>query len=326
MKALVHDTFGDPKAVLQARDVALPEPRAGELRIKMLLSPIHNHDLWTIRGDYGYKPDLPGAIGGSEAAGIVDAVGDGVDAGLVGQRVVAAGVHGTWAEHFIAPASGVVPLPEQISDKMGAQLISMPFSALSMLDLLKAEPGQWIIQTAANGAVGRVMVVLAAARGINLLNLVRRDAAAAELRAAGIGNVVSTSAHDWQDQARTIIGAGRAVSAIDSVGGEISADLVDLLAPDGELMVFGTATGAPMPLSSGALIMKQITIKGFWGARVSAEMAVDKRVRLITELVTLAAKGALLLDIGGIFALDQGAEAVEASLTPGRAGKVMLKP
>ncbi|MFN4154206.1 MAG: zinc-binding dehydrogenase [Paracoccaceae bacterium] len=326
MKAAVHDTFGEPKDVLETREVAAPAPAADEVRVRTLLSPIHNHDLWTIRGQYGYKPTLPGAIGGTEAAGVIEAVGNGVDAALVGQRVAVAGVHGTWAEQFIAPAGGVLPLPEQISDEMGAQLISMPFSAIALLDLLKAENGDWIIQNAANGAVGRVMMVLAEARGIHLLNLVRREEAAVELRAAGVSHVLSTSASDWKDQARAIIGNGRAISAIDSVGGEISADMVDLLAPDGEMVVFGTATGAPMPLSSGALILKQITIRGFWGSRVSGEMDPGKRMALMTELVTLAARGALSLETGGIFALDQLGEAMEASLTPGRAGKVMLKP
>ncbi|WP_180901489.1 zinc-binding dehydrogenase [Martelella soudanensis] len=326
MKAAIHDVFGEPKDVMETREVALPEPGADEVRVATLLSPIHNHDLWTIRGDYGYKPPLPGAIGGSEAAGVVDAVGEGVDKALIGKRVAIAGVHGTWAEQFIAPAAGVLPLPEQISDEMGAQLIAMPFSAISMLDMLKAEKGDWIIQTAANGTVGRVMAILAEARGIHLLNLVRREEAAAELRAEGIQNVVSTSADDWKDEAQKIIGEGRAISAIDSVGGDIAADLVDLLASDGELVLFGTATGAPMPLSSGTLIMKQITVKGFWGARVSADMDPDNRIRLITELVTLAAKGVLTLNVDGIFPLDQVKEAMEASLTPGRAGKVMLKP
>jgi NADPH:quinone reductase-like Zn-dependent oxidoreductase len=128
------------------------------------------------------------------------------------------------------------------------------------------------------------------------------------------------------DHARRIIGDGRAMSAIDSVGGEISADLIDLLAPNGELVVFGTATGAPMPLSSGALIMKQITVKGFWAARVGGDMDPEKRRGLLAELVALAAQGTLALETGGIFPLDQVTEAMEASLTPGRAGKVMFKP
>lgn len=326
MKAAVHDQFGDPADVLQARDMETPVPGAGEVRIRTTLSPIHNHDLWTIRGQYGYRPPLPGAIGGSEAAGVIEAVGDGVDGAMVGQRVAVAGVHGTWAEQFIAPADNLLPLPDQISDEVGAQLLAMPFSAISLLDTLKAKPGDRIIQTASNGAVGRIMAVLTKAHGINLVNLVRRPEAADELKDAGMDNVYSTSEEGWQDRVRAVIGDGAVMSAIDSVGGDISAELVDLLSTDGELVVFGTATGAPMPLSSGALIMKHITVKGFWGARVSAEMDPDRRKQLIGELVGLALRGTFTPGVGGIFGLDQLSEALKAALTPGRAGKVMLRP
>ncbi|WP_424933154.1 zinc-binding dehydrogenase [Amaricoccus macauensis] len=325
MKAAVHDTFGEPQDVLETRDVASPEPGEGQVRVRTILSPIHNHDLWTVRGNYGYKPPLPGAIGGSEAAGVVEAVGPGGNSDLVGQRVAVAGVHGSWAESFLAPADNLLLLPEQITDEMGAQIIAMPFSAISLLETLKADEGDWIIQTAANGAVGRIMSVLAKSRGINLLNLVRRSEAAEEIEAAGMTNVVSTSEPDWKDKAREIIGEGRVVSAIDSIGGDTSAALVELLGPDGELVVFGTATGAPMPLSSGELIMKQITVKGFWGSRVSAEMDPEVRQRLIKELVTLVAKGELVLQVEAVFDLDHPTEAVKAALTPGRTGKVMFK-
>ena len=325
MKAAIHDTFGEPVNVLKPVETDKPTPGAGEVLVKMTLSPIHNHDLWTIRGNYGYKPDLPGAIGGSEALGTVEAVGDGVDAAMVGKRVSIAGVHGTWAEYFIAPADGVLPLPDMISDTAGAQLIAMPFSAISLLETLKAKKGDWIIQTAANGAVGKIMVTLAKARGINLLNLVRREEAVKELTDMGIENVLSTSDANWQKKARDIVGNAGAVSAIDSVGGDVSADLVELLGLDGELVVFGTATGAPLPLSSGALIMKHITVRGFWGSRVSREMDPAERKRLITELVTLTAKGELVLEDGGIFAIDDVTKAMKAALTPGRAGKVMIR-
>jgi NADPH2:quinone reductase len=325
MKAAIHDTFGEPVDVLKPVETDKPTPGAGEVLVKMTLSPIHNHDLWTIRGNYGYKPDLPGAIGGSEALGTVEAVGDGVDAAMVGKRVSIAGVHGTWAEYFIAPADGVLPLPDMISDTAGAQLIAMPFSAISLLETLKAKKGDWIIQTAANGAVGKIMVTLAKARGINLLNLVRREEAVKELTDMGIENVLSTSDAYWQKKARDIVGSAGAASAIDSVGGDVSADLVELLGLDGELVVFGTATGAPMPLSSGALIMKHVTVRGFWGSRVSREMDPAERKRLITELVTLTAKGDLVLEDGGIFAIDDVTKAMKAALTPGRAGKVMIR-
>ena len=82
----------------------MPEPGPGEIRVKLVLSPIHNHDLFTIRGQYGVKPPLP-AIGGTEALGIVDALGPGVSAPALGQRVTMAGIADAWAEYFIAPAA-----------------------------------------------------------------------------------------------------------------------------------------------------------------------------------------------------------------------------
>ena len=68
MKAATHDTFGEPVEVLASTEVEKPAPAAGEVLVKMTFSPIHNHDLWTVHGSYGYKPELPGAIGGSEGA------------------------------------------------------------------------------------------------------------------------------------------------------------------------------------------------------------------------------------------------------------------
>ena len=64
MRSVIHDSFGDPAEVLHPADSVRPEPASGEVLVRMRLSPIHNHDLWTVRGDYGYKPTLP-AIGGT---------------------------------------------------------------------------------------------------------------------------------------------------------------------------------------------------------------------------------------------------------------------
>lgn len=326
MLAAIHNTFGEPAVVLKSEKTDKPTLAKGEVLVRMVLSPIHNHDLWTVRGAYGYKPELPGAIGGSEAVGIIEELGDGVDAAMLGLRVAIAGVHGTWAEYFTAPATGVMPLPDAISDVAGAQIIAMPFSAISLLETLKVKKGEWLIQTASNGAVGKIMAVLAKARGINIVNLVRRVEAVTELQAMGLENVISTSDANWQDAVRTAIGDDRAVSAIDSVGGEVGAALVDLLGADGELVVFGTTTDGPLPLSSGALILKQITVKGFWGSRVSADMPAEERKRLITELVTMTLKGELVLTEGGIYPLSDVSGAMSAALTPGRVGKVMFGP
>ena len=325
MRSVIHTSFGEPAEVLVAGDRPVPQPGPHEVRIKTILSPIHNHDLWTVRGSYGFKPELP-AIGGSEAVGTIDAVGGDVTGATIGQRVAVASVQGTWAEYFIAPAAGLIAVPDAISDEAAAQLIAMPFSAISLLEFLEVKPGDWVVQNTANGAVGKTLAMLAAARGVHVVNLVRRDAGVAELAALGIANAVSTAADGWQKQVRAITEGAPVRAAVDSIGGKASSQLLSLLGEDGLLVSFGTATGEPMQLPSGDLIFKQAVVKGFWGAKVSAAMPAATKGRLIGELLRLVAAGDLKLPIEGIFGFDRVTDAVKSSLTPGKAGKVLLKP
>jgi NADPH:quinone reductase len=141
MRCVAYNSFGVPDEVLHLAERPIPEPGRGEIRVRMMLSPIHNHDLWTIRGEYGVKPPLP-AIGGTEAAGIVDKLGEGVTAPAVGQRVAAGSVVGGWAEYFLARAAAVVPAPDAISDEVACQLSAMPLSAMMALEELGVRPGQ----------------------------------------------------------------------------------------------------------------------------------------------------------------------------------------
>lgn len=324
MRSALHREFGDPAQVLAPGDSPVPEPKPGEVRIRMRLAPIHNHDLWTIRGQYGYKPTLP-AIGGSEGFGTVDALGAGVDGLQVGQRVAAASGHGTWAEYFIAPARMVIPMPDAIPDEIAAQLIAMPLSALMLLEFLKVEPGQWIVQNAANGAVGKTLAMLAPARGIQVLSLVRRDAGVDEMQALGVHNVLSTAQPDWADAARALLGKGGARAAVDSVGGDASADLMGLLGENGLLVSFGAMSGEAMQIPPGDMIFKHATVTGFWGSKVSREMAVEDKRRLVAELVQRALAGELKLPVDAVFDLEDAAQAAAESVRSGRGGKVLLR-
>lgn len=325
MRAALHASFGDPTAVLSEGQTDLPEPGPGEVRIRTVLAPIHNHDLWTVRGQYGYKPTLP-AVGGSEGLGIIDALGEGVEGLAPGQRVAAASVHGTWAEAFIAPVRMVIPMPDAIDDETAAQLIAMPLSALMLLEFLHVEKGDWIVQNTANGAVGKTLAMLASARGVNVANLVRRDGGVAELEALGIANVFSTASDNWQQAVRTALGDRLARAAVDSIGGSASGDLVGLLGEGGTLVSFGSMTGEPMQIPSGDVIFKQATVKGFWGSKVSQAMAVEDKRRLVGELLKRAAGGGLQLPVQAVYPLAQIADAAAASLAGGRTGKVLLRP
>lgn len=320
MRAIIHQEFGDPAAVLEVAERPIPEPGAGQVRIRVRLAAIHNHDLWTVKGSYGFVPDLPAAAG-TEAVGIIDALGPGVSGLEIRQRVATGTTFGVWAEYALADASSVIPVPEPLSDESASQLVAMPFSAISLLDFLEMKPGEWLLQNSANGAVGRMLAQLAKSRGINVVGLVRRNAALEEL---GTANIVSTEDPNWETQVTDITGGAHISVALDSVGGSSTGDLVRLLGEGGTLVSFGAMGNPVMEIPSGPVIFKHITVKGFWGAKISREMPADKKTQLFTELIGRILDGTLTLPVDSIFDASDIVSAVRASSKPGRAGKVLL--
>jgi NADPH:quinone reductase-like Zn-dependent oxidoreductase len=323
MKSVVFDEFGSPRKVLRVVDTPLPEPGPGQVRLKLVLSPIHNHDLMMIAGHYGVKPKLPHHPG-TEGLGIVDKLGEGVTNLQVGDRVTG-GAAAAWSEFYLTGAPGLGVVPDSIDDATACQLTAMPMSAVRLLADLNVRPGDWIAQNAANGAVGKMLAKLAAERGINVLNIVRREDAVAELAAEGIGNAVSSEHEDWQDRARALTGGAPILRAVDSVGGRASDELMDLVAEEGRLVSFGALSGRPLQVTAENLLFKRATISGFWGAKPELNMTPAELGAARADLVGRAASGELKLPIAQVFPLDEAAEAAEASNEKGRPGKIALR-
>jgi len=325
MHSLTFSAIGEPAAVLTLTEGPVPQPGANELRIKTILAPIHNHDLAAVRGTSGTEVTLP-ATGGSEAVGLVDAVGAGVTTFRVGQRVSAGGVRGTWAEYFLASAQQVAPLVESIDDETAAQLLAMPLNALSILDLLGVKAGDWLVQNAATGAVGKSVAMLAKERGVQVVGLVRREAAVAELAALDLPNVVWTGAPDWQKRVSTLAGDAGFSAAVDGVGGPATDELLALLRGGGILAFYGDVSGKPLQADAMTLIFKQLTLKGFWGVKALMQPADADNLRyLMAEVLRAAGSGALRLPAGATFPLAEAAQAVAASEAGGSKGKILFR-
>lgn len=321
MNSVSYAEFGDPTRVLTLVERVLPAPGPGEVRVKMVLSPIHNHDLATIAGTYGIKPELP-AVPGTEAVGIVDALGAGVSNLAVGQRVMG-GAGQTWAQYYVVNASRAIPVPDSVDDATACQLISMPFSAKLLLADLHVKAGDWIIQNAANGAVGKLVAQFGAERGVNVINLVRRDAAIAEMAALGIAHVVSTEAPDWQSKVAAITGGAPISRGLDSIGGDGPEALLGVAGEGAQIISFGNLSGRPIRLSAENLLFKQASVRGFWAARPRATP--EAMGGMIGELVQAAASGRLELPLEAVFELADAKDAARASGTPGRKGKIALR-
>ncbi len=321
MRALSFDSFGSPAKVLRAIEAAVPEPGPGQVRVKLVLSPIHNHDLMIITGHYGYKPQLP-HVPGTEAVGVVDKLGEGVTGLAVGQRVVGGGA--TWAEYYLGDAKRLTPVPDSIPDDVACQMISMPLSARLLLEVMEVKAGDWIIQNAANGAVGRMLVAFGRDLGVNVVGLVRRDAGIAELAAAGIDRIVSTEAAGWGERVKAVTGGAPIIRGLESVGGKATDELLSVMAEGSRIYSFGALSGRPLQVSADNLLFKGARIEGFWLAKLSQTTPPEIMGRLIGEIVRKAAAGKLALEVGGRFRLDDFAAAVDAATTPGRPGKIVF--
>lgn len=325
MRACVYHEFDEPSQVTKMEKAPLPVPDFNQVRVKTIMSPIHNHDIWTIRGTYGFKPNLP-AIGGSEALGIVDAVGDGVQNLKPGQRVVGSPIMGVWAEYFLASEDILTVVPDTIDDEVGAQLASMPFSALLLLEFLDAKPGQWIIQNAAGGAIGKALSAFAKESGVKTISLVRNEASVNELKALGIEHVVSTSNQDWPQYVRDLTGKNPIRFAIDSIGGADTQALLSVLGENGLLISFGSMSGEPMHIPAADIAFKQITVKGFWQKKIKQSMPRDKQELMMKKIIRLVEEQKLKLPVEAIYPMSEVKSALRASLQPARKGKILLRP
>lgn len=312
MRALRYQKFGEPVDVVEPATVDAPTPGDGEVLVRVSLSPIHNHDLATIRGIYGVKPSLP-AIGGSELVGTID-----------GKRVSVL-ARGAWAEYALAHRDGLVPIPDGIPDETAAQLLAMPLSAIVLFDELRVSKGEWIVQNAANGAVGRTLIAVAQKAGANVMNLVRREAAAGELRAGGAKHVVVQDG-EWVKRVRDETDGAPIARVVDSVCDENSITLNGLLAPDGEHVVFGALAKRALCVNPGTLIYGQTHIRGFWMIAWMNKASAQQKAAAVGRCLAMAAAGELWLPVAGTYPLKDATEALRAAETAGRPGKVLIAP
>jgi NADPH:quinone reductase-like Zn-dependent oxidoreductase len=326
MKAAVVERWGEPGEVLQVRDVPEPEPGPGEVRVRMLASPINPSDLVTVRGLYGRQPPTP-ATPGYEGVGVVEA-GRGLLAWRVrGRRVAVLNARGgNWAEKVVIPARQAVPLPRDLSDEQAATFFVNPATALIMTrQVLRVPRGAWLLQTAAGGALGRMVIRLGKLYGFRTLNVVRRRQQAEEVLREGGDEAVATDEEDLAEWVKTITGGEGVRYALDAVGGQTGAAVLPTLGRGGRLLVYGSLSMQPLTLDPRALLFGQRKVEGFWLSEWVRDQGVLALLLLFRRLVGLIRRGVLATAIGATFPLAEVREACRAAEQPGRKGKVLLR-
>lgn len=325
MKQVQFAAFGDPSTVVACVDVPDPgSPGEGEVLVTIDAFPINPADLLTISGGYAVKPDLPATLG-AEATGRIAAVGaDVADLGI-GDRVIIL-ARNNWCQQRCLPASDVVRVPSAADVLQMAMLKVNPATAWMMLkNYVRLEPGDWLIQDAANSGVGQALISLAKAENIRTVNIVRRSGPESRLLAMG-ADVVLVDGDDLAERVGQATGRAPIRLAIDAVGGSQTMRLADCLTEDGVVVNYGLLSGEPCQIKAEQTIFKGITLTGFWLQKMLTSMARGEIEGLYGILGERVASEDLMLDIEATYPIEQIKDAVEHAGRGHRHGKVLVLP
>jgi NADPH:quinone reductase-like Zn-dependent oxidoreductase len=249
-----------------------------------------------------------------------------VTALAVGQRVLLPVGVGTWASHVIATAALLIPLPDAGDPvQLSMLVVNPPTASLLLSDIVALEPGDWVIQNAANSAVGGYVVQLAKRRGLRTVNVVRREGAIAEVEEAG-GDVVLLDGPDLAKRIAQATERARIKLGIDAVGGKATDHLAQSVAIGGTVVNYGGMSGVPCSITPGSLIFRNVTLRGFWLANWFRNSSVNQQKALFGELAMLVAAGALSARVHATYPLEQIKDAIAAAASGERVGKIVLVP
>jgi NADPH:quinone reductase-like Zn-dependent oxidoreductase len=324
MRSIRYDQLGDPAQVLRLADLPKPEPGPQELLIRLTARPINPSDLLSVAGRYGVLPKLP-ATPGLEGAGNIEAIGSEVKGFRVGQRVVPLGANqGTWQEYVTVGASAALPVPDNVDDRQASMLLVNPPTAWIMLtELLNAQPGEWLLQTAAGSAVGAWVIKIAHKIGAKTINVVRRRDQIEALKALGADEVICTADEDLGERVKAITGGKGVPYALDAVGGDAGTQAFATLGRHGTLISYGLLSGEPFKID-GRLIFRESVVRGFWLALWLRDSPPEKIAGVFSALLPMLAEKQAESPIETVYDLADITQAVSHAVRPGRNGKILL--
>jgi NADPH:quinone reductase-like Zn-dependent oxidoreductase len=245
------------------------QPRPGQVLVRIGAAPIHPSDLMFLRGEYGLKKKLP-AVPGFEGSGIVVKSGGGwLAKALVGRRVACGALDdggGTWAEYMVTTARRCMPLLPGIREEQGATMIVNPLTAWALMDIARRGGHSAVVQTAAAGALGRMILILAKRFGIQVIHIVRRSDQIELLRALGAEYILDSSQAGFDAGLRQVCLRLRATLAFDGVAGEITGRLLCAMPGGSRVLVHGALARQDSPIDPKVFIFEGKRVEGFWAS------------------------------------------------------------
>ncbi len=330
MKAVQIQTQGKAD-VLEYVDLPTPQPGPGQLLVRVEAAAVNFSDVLRRRNDpYPFPTPLP-FVPGSEIAGIVEALGDGVSGPPVGTHVfsTATKASGGYAQYALADAASVIPIPPGLSPDVAAGLVVAGSTATLLLtEVAHLQPGENVLIPAAAGGVGSYAVQLAKLLGAGTIIAAagssEKQAVAKKLSA---DHVVDYTQPAWSEQVLEVSQERGLDVILESTGGDVFEQSLACLAPFGRLAVYGRSSGAPLEFSADTVHRtfydpspNQSIINFNLGLRP------DRAVAALQRLIGFVAEGKIVVQVGHVLPLSRAREAHRLLEERRNVGKIVLKP
>lgn len=324
MKAVVAGKPGEPE-VLEYVDVERPSPGEGEVLIRVRAAGINYADTMRRRDQYLVRQQFP-FTPGSEVAGTIAEAGPGVENTSEGDRVVTLLDTGGYAEYAVAPASSLIPMPDDLGFEEAA---AVPLQGLTAYHVIKTSAalreGESVLVHAAAGGVGTLAVQMAKLLGAGKVIATAGSEEKRELALAlGADVAIDYTEDGWPEKVREATGGRGADIILEMVGADFPEKNLKCLATFGRMVVYGAASGDRGQIVPAALMNRCHAVVGFWLVRITHRP--DLLVPSLEETLGWISSGDLKLTIGATYPLDRAAEAHADLEGRKTTGKLILRP
>lgn len=322
MHAVRIHQFGDD-SVLRYEEVPEALPGAGEVRVAVQAASINHGDLARRSGSYPGEVRFPLTLGW-EVAGTIDAVGDGVDLRRVGERVVALSTSGGYADKLITAHFGAVPIPDDLDTDVAAAIPVVFLTAwYGLVTTAKLQPDEWVLVHAAASGVGMAAIQIAARCGARVLATASTAAKQEFARRLGAMATINYVDRDFVEEVWQLTDGAGVDVVLESVGGEIFEESLDVLRLNGRLISVGNTAGKRAAVDPTALIRNNLSLHGLYLAQWIKSGGAWPALR---EIIQRVADGTFQVCIDQRFPLREAGAAHRYLEQRKNIGKVVLRP
>jgi NADPH:quinone reductase len=322
MRAMLVKQFGAPEQ-MSLEDLPTPVPGPGEVLIDARAIGVNFPDLLVIEGTYQILPELPFSPG-KEVAGVVRAVGPGVESPNAGERVMAQVEHGAYREQVLAEANNVAVLPESVGYEAGAAFgLGYLTVYFGLLRRARLKPGEWVLVTGGGGGVGSAGVQLAKALGARVIAVGRTEDKRNFALEQGADHTIEFDPEGFKERVMELTDGHGADVILESVGGEMFRACMRAIAWEGRLVIIGFAAGEIPTVKAGHVLVKNMDLIGVQSSDYR-EREPESFREAQEELLGLLTHGKIGVQVTATYPLEAAAEALEEIRDSRVRGKVVL--